>query len=163
MIVREVQCRGVSAPAAFPHRRPPASAVASYPTRSLRSRSSSTTSQPSGKKRIRRISSSTCSYTWSQNSVGSRPVRSVLSVYRSAWIRATRLAAIPRLTQRENLFTRELGLAAARGGLWAWRKLRGRRVHPWSADRGGRLASSRPKRFDGRYPDDERGPKGDSG
>ena len=55
-------------------------------------------------------------YTWSQNSVASRPVRSVLSVYRQ---RGYEPLVWPRYpgSHNEHLFTRELGLAAARGGL----------------------------------------------
>ena len=55
-------------------------------------------------------------YTWSQNSVASRPVRAVLSVYRQ---RGYEPLVWPRYpgSHNEHLFTRELGLAAARGGL----------------------------------------------
>ena len=55
-------------------------------------------------------------YTWSQNSVTSRPVEAVLSVYRR---RGYEPLVWPRYpgSHNEHLFTRELGLPAARGGL----------------------------------------------
>ena len=55
-------------------------------------------------------------YTWSQNSVTSRPVQAVLSVYRQ---RGYEPLVWPRYpgSHNEHLFTRELGLPAARGGL----------------------------------------------